>query len=218
MCGRFAALTLDEVRAVVEDIAAESPAGEVTAASSPAADMRGADAFPGSRVALIAGMRGEEPAACMMTWGFPLPGSSGARAGRLVYNTRSETAASSPMWAAPLENRRCVVPARAFYERHRAERGLQGGRQVRQLYRFTALRDTILLMAGIWEDGCFSIMTCPPGGAVAPVHDRMPVLLDTPAARRWLALQDAAAAPIALTGKPVFPPAPEQGQLLLSFE
>lgn len=194
----------------------------------------------------------------MMTWGFePIGGALGATSGNAlgtaqkaapgtspdarttagkggsargpIFNTRIETAASSPFWRDSFAGRRCIVPVAAFFEPHRNEMALgAGGRRVKQSYRFADAGGAALLLAGIWKGDRFSILTCEPDEAASPVHDRMPVALSPEAARSWLfgtqspngaanidRLGDAAPCGIALEARPVYPAAPETGQLSL---
>jgi putative SOS response-associated peptidase YedK len=41
-------------------------------------------------------------------------------------------------------------------------------------------------MAGLWQQGRYVVLTCAAHAQVAEIHDRMPVLLGTQAAHRWL--------------------------------
>lgn len=140
------------------------------------------DTAPGSEACVIASASDAlEPV--RLTWGFPFPGS-----GKLVFNTRSESAAASPLWRDAFLNRRCIVPAWAFFESHRTEteRGASG-RPRRRQYRFLPEGDDgPLLMAGVWQDGRFSALTCAPDDRVRPVHDRM-LLLSALSALDWAA-------------------------------
>ena len=58
----------------------------------------------------------------------------------------------------------------------------------RRAYEFGSLR---LYLGGIWrpspEGGQFSILTTAANDSMRPYHHRMPILLDTPSVRRYLA-------------------------------
>lgn len=177
MCRKFTMLAWDDVLGVVQALEASAPLN--LQPDWPACR----DAVPGSEACVVAAGSGAlEP--LRLTWGFPLSGS-----GKLVFNTRSENAASSPLWRDAFLNRRCIVPAWAFFESHRTEteRGASG-RPRRRQYRFLPEGGGgPLLMAGIWQDRRFSVLTCAPDDRVRPVHDRMPLLLSASSALDWAA-------------------------------
>lgn len=115
-----------------------------------------------------------------MRWGFPQMWKPKPWDVPPLFNAQSETAASKPVWSKPLRERRCVVPVSGFYEWLD-----QGGEKLP--LRFAASDGGILALAGIWgafdwgeKKGwpCVSILTCAPTPYVAPVHDRMPCLVD----------------------------------------
>lgn len=167
------------------DAAAAFPAAT---GSRAAADSRGeAEAFPSSVVALIVPTGcGAQLAVADMTWGFDAPWKAGA-----VFNTRIETALgeTAGMWADAIKRRRCVVPARAFFESHVAETvpSAHTGRPVKRQYAFRNADGSPLLMAGVHERGRFSLVTTAPNETVSRVHGRMPLVLAPGEAALWLA-------------------------------
>lgn len=117
-------------------------------------------------------------------WGYrPFPSNGGRE--RSWINARAETAWDSPAFGRALRRRRCVVPADAFYEWDR-------GTKPRQPYAIgPATPDGMLAMAGIWgptpgELPTAAILTTTPNELVAPIHDRMPVILDPALLDAWL--------------------------------
>lgn len=100
----------------------------------------------------------------------------------LLINVRSETAAKRFKQA--FEKRRCLVPADGFYEWH-------GPKNDRRPIWFHARPGELLLFAGLYEetrDGppTFTVLTTGANASVAPVHDRMPVVLSPEKAAAWL--------------------------------
>lgn len=178
MCTRY---TLHRGKATVE-----------AAAKALGVLLRGTEAVqPDYNVALtrqapvIAG-KAEAPALRAMTWGF-LPFYERSRApARLLANARCETVASLPSFKEAFASRRCLVPADGFYEWSQA-----GSERIPHL--FTLAGDEPFAFAGIWEPGCngemdtFAVLTTAPNALVAPVHDRMPVILRAHDMPRWLA-------------------------------
>ena len=128
-----------------------------------------------------------------MRWGFPpmwlaKQGKEPFDAPPLV-NAMSEEAAKKPTWSKALRERRCLVPTTGFYE------WLTIGKERFPLH-FRPSSGKTLTLAGVWSPfdwgekkgwPCMSILTTSPNALVAPVHNRMPVVLSDEAAERWLA-------------------------------
>lgn len=166
------------------------------------------DAFPRSQVPVIVFPPENAPVIQLLTWGFSVPGRT-----NVIFNTRIETAADLPLWQDAIASRRCLVPASSFFERHRTERGISPttGKAVKQLERFDAPEGDLLFLAGIWQGEEFSVMTTAPNASVAPIHDRMPLVVRANEVRTWLFGDYASLADrstIALDAQPVFPAAP----------
>lgn len=144
------------------------------------------EALPSSVVPLIvAAGDGCGLAVAHMAWGYEVPWKNGP-----VFNTRIETALRSEgsMWAESFARRRCLVPARGFYESHATETvpSERTGRPVKRQYAFAAPDGAPLLLAGVHDRGRFSLVTTEPNAAVAPVHNRMPLALEPGEATLWL--------------------------------
>ncbi len=127
-----------------------------------------------------------------MYWGLvPHWSRTGELSGSLI-NARKEGISSKPSFRMPLRQRRCLVPADSFYEWKK-----EGGRKIP--YRILPKDKSLLFFAAIWDiwtDGnhilkTFSIITTPPNAEMRSVHNRMPVILDTPEKRKvWLLAKD----------------------------
>ncbi|HEY7464783.1 MAG TPA: SOS response-associated peptidase [Candidatus Limnocylindria bacterium] len=113
-----------------------------------------------------------------------------------LINARAETVETSPSFRTSFARRRCIVPADAFYE-WRRHRNPDTGRVVRsEPFAIRRRDEQPLAFAGIWAvwrdpvtaDRLFSlaIVTGPPNGLVATVHDRMPVVLHRDDWATWL--------------------------------
>jgi len=170
MCGRFYIPendTPEELQAVID--ALERRQGT---------PVRRGEIRPADRAPVVAGNRQHIPTPFLMRWGYTLPG------GRLVFNTRSETAAQRPLFADGVNQRRCLIPAAHYYEWEQ-----RGRERIRYAIRPEGQR--MLWLAGIYrfEDDMpvFSVLTRSPSEEIAFIHDRMPVILPPQAARDWLA-------------------------------
>ena len=188
MCGRFAGLSYNEVAQVV----AENQQG-ILSSAAPGWSEDGADVRPGSRAWAIAPLvdsRANDSLALELvprelTWGFAVDWSK-----RPVFNTRIETATGSNpgMWRDAMRNGRCIVPSRWFYEPHAVETVPSPtlGKPMKRQYQFEMPDGGVLLMAAVMQDGRFSIVTTEPNAAVAPIHDRMPLVLRFSEVKTWL--------------------------------
>ncbi len=126
----------------------------------------------------------EGPAETRMRWGPMYPLAAGKPG--LLVNARSETVAAKSLFRDSLRRRRCLIPADGFYEWHRLAK-------VKLPYLFERRDGATFWMAGLYEEAAgdvprsFLVLTTGPNEVMAPVHDRMPVMLDDAAAAEWLA-------------------------------
>lgn len=205
MCVRMCPLTMEEAQAVLD--ARATPGAHAIRYIERPDPLR--DARPGSLVPVYV-PEGGGLAVARLTWGFPLDGKPDA-----VFNTRIESALEQlrlgrrGMWAKAIAQGRCLVPVRAFYEGHMTERveSERTGRLVRRQYLFRLPGARAFLLAAVREGDRFSIVTTAPNASVAPIHDRMPLVLGTGESATWLgqdfaALSDRSA--IRLAAEPEF--------------
>ncbi len=103
-----------------------------------------------------------------------------------LINARSETAAHKPSFRDAVKARRCLVLADGYYEWKR-----EGARKTPHHIRARSGRPFVF--AGLWAPGddddpvrTFAILTTDADELVAPIHDRMPVILGREARARWL--------------------------------
>lgn len=204
MCVRMCPLTMEEAQAVLD--ARRTPGTHAIRYVERPDPLRGAR--PGSLVPVYV-PEGGDLAVARLTWGFPLDGKPNA-----VFNTRIESALEQlrlgrrGMWARAIAEGRCLVPVRAFYEGHMTERveSERTGRPVRRQYLFRLPGARAFLLAAVREGDRFSIVTTRPNASVAPIHDRMPLVLGPGESTIWLGLNFATLAnrsAIGLTSEPV---------------
>lgn len=126
----------------------------------------------------------------LVRWGL-LPGwVKDPAAFALITNARAETAIDKPAFRSALRYRRCLVPANGFYE-------WTGPKKDRRPYHIRRLDGGLMALAGLYEqwmgpDGSeldtMAILTVPANPIVAPLHDRMPAILEPEAFPDWLTI------------------------------
>ena len=123
-----------------------------------------------------------------MKWGFVPQGVSNVAMGRPVINARAETAAEKPLFRDSVRRTRCVIAADGFYEWEK----IDGGNQP-YLVRLTG--GTPFGFAGLWDRRqglsgqmleTFTILTTRANRLIAPLHDRMPIILGHQDRKLWL--------------------------------
>jgi putative SOS response-associated peptidase YedK len=107
-----------------------------------------------------------------------------------MINARAETLTEKPAYRGLLNRHRCLIPADGFYE------WTVGSDGKKQPIHFHLPGYELFVFAGLWttrtDDGSgeilesCTIITTRPNELVAPVHDRMPVILRAEAERVWL--------------------------------
>ena len=146
----------------------------------------------------------------MLCWGLIPAWAKDQRVGRKLINARSETARTKPSFRAAFAARRCLIPTDGFYEWKR-----EGGAKQPWLI---GMKDRgPFAFGGLWERWSapgggadametFAILTTAANETVAPIHDRMPVILPREAFGPWLAGAEVALGPYppeAMTAWPV---------------
>ncbi|MSO98275.1 MAG: SOS response-associated peptidase [Rhodospirillaceae bacterium] len=109
----------------------------------------------------------------MLPWGLAVSWQT-----QPVINARAETLDQKPTFQPYLSNR-CLVPASAYFE-WRAH----GRAKIKTRIRADGMG--VMMFAGLFGDGRFTIVTCAPSPAIAHIHDRMPVILGPSAQDQWL--------------------------------
>ncbi len=124
----------------------------------------------------------------LVRWGLIPSWAKDSSVAAKMINARSETASTKPAFRDALKFRRCLIPADGFYEWAKTAKG-------KQPYCFEVNDGGLFAFAGLWDrwkdpsgklvETC-SILTTTPNALTAPVHDRMPVILDPDAYDLWL--------------------------------
>ena len=181
MCGRFT-----QVVKVSELMALYGPA-----VSMP--DTAWAERWNGTPTQAFLVCRFEAPGRRVLSlqrWGLVPSWARDRAIGNRLINARAETVHEKPAFRAAFRRRRCLVPANGWFEWRRTPAGkapywisLAGGRP--------------FSLAGLWDawgEGesrmeSFTVLTCPAGEALAPVHARQPVVVAPEEYGSWLAAE-----------------------------
>ena len=125
----------------------------------------------------------------LLLWGLVPHWTKDLKAARRPINARAETVASSPMFGRAFVTRRCLVPVDAWYEWQVTPEG-------KQPFAFARPDRETMACAGLWESWVtpgtakvlrtFAIITTTANAAAAPVHDRMPVIVQREDWPIWL--------------------------------
>lgn len=177
MCGRYA-LYSDP----------EALAEHFGLASVPSWDAR-YNIAPGSNILAIGLSRAGEWRGSQLRWGLIPPWARDAGIGARLINARAETVAEKPAFRDAFQKRRCLIPADGFFEWKRQD----GHREPWYIRR----RDTQpMAFAGLWEQwtdrtsgeriASCTIITTPANATLAPIHDRMPVIVEREDYEGWL--------------------------------
>jgi putative SOS response-associated peptidase YedK len=144
--------------------------------------------------------------ALLLRWGLVPFWAKQVNTGLTMINARAETLAGSSTYGGLVErgSHRCLVVADGFYEWMKAE----DPRQPRRPLRFSLAGGGSFCFAGLWTTwrgpddervASCTVVTTAANELVAPVHDRMPVVLAEPDSwEAWLdpALDAGAVAPL----------------------
>jgi putative SOS response-associated peptidase YedK len=174
MCGRYQLLR-------PEDLAIRFETTNALPEIAPSSDVRPTQSIP------VVAM-GRELA--LMKWGMARPWEKDQPNSAPLINARAEGIETKVAFRQSLRFQRCIIPATGFYE-WQAPAG--GGRKVK--YLFTRADDDFLALAGVFANyktaeghmrrSCV-IITTTPNEVVAPIHDRMPVILAREDEEAWL--------------------------------
>jgi putative SOS response-associated peptidase YedK len=185
MCGRYTLATPDPA-----DVRARFPVGEEIEIR------RRYNVALSDDVLAVTTDREGAPRGELLRWGFVPTWAKSPDTGLTMINARIESAPQSPAFGRAFERYRCLMIADGFYE-WRAASGLRTGvrRGPKQPVHITRADGELFAFAGLWsiwygEDGqkirSCAILTTAANAAVAPLHDRMPVILSPQHEAAWL--------------------------------
>jgi len=177
MCGRFAFYSPSEATAAlfgVESAAAVEPRYNIA---------------PTQFVAAIRRDDESNNELTMLRWGLVPSWAKDPSIGNRMINARAETVAEKPSFRTAFRKRRCLILADGFYEWH-TENG------VKIPYFISLTSGNPFVFAGLWEHWqsketdenlqTTTIITTAANDFLSQLHHRMPVVLESENAGRWL--------------------------------
>ncbi|MFK7891795.1 MAG: SOS response-associated peptidase [Granulosicoccus sp.] len=178
MCGRVNVSDNEGVRQLLEAMGMETwPSREPRFNVAP------------TQVLDVVAMQQQAPKLQPMSWGVSITvnGKKG-QITRRVQNSRSDKIWTSRMWKPLISCNRVLVPINGFYEWRRRNK------KVEAVFHITPTRLRAMFLAGIYRNTAtpagepeVSIVTTEANESMAPIHDRMPVILASRnAAMAWL--------------------------------
>ncbi|HWE64186.1 MAG TPA: SOS response-associated peptidase [Chloroflexota bacterium] len=131
----------------------------------------------------------------LFRWGLVPHWAKDPQAGFNMMNARAETVAEKPAYRMPLRRQRCLVPASGFFEWKTTVEG-------KRPYYIHLKDDDLFAFAGLydtWHDAqgrsleTYTVITTAANSLLAPLHERMPVILPRDVEALWLdpEIQDA---------------------------
>ncbi len=128
----------------------------------------------------------------LMKWGLAPSWAKDESVGHKMINARSEGIAEKPSFKRPLRTQRCLLPASAFFEWQGSQGATKGaktkyriGRKDGEMFGLAGLYD-VWKSPGGYELTTCAIITCQPNAVLAPIHNRMPVILLPEDEDAWL--------------------------------
>lgn len=129
----------------------------------------------------------------LMRWGLVPSWATDPAIGAKLNNARSDGVFDKPSFRQAIRKRRCLLPANGFYE----WQAPPPGEKLKQPWYFSPADEPFFAMAGLFEAwrpneneawllSC-CVITTDANALLAPVHDRMPVIVPKEQWAAWLA-------------------------------
>jgi len=126
----------------------------------------------------------------MLRWGLIPSWAKDPKIGNQCINAKAETVAEKPSFRSAFKKRRCLVIATGFYEwqvQGRAKQPIWIGLRSKRPFAFAGLWEQWKPPEGEPLETC-TIITTEPNDLMAPIHNRMPVILSPASYDQWLDL------------------------------
>jgi len=142
---------------------------------------------PAQKILCIVELEDKSLKAVNLFWGLVPSWAKDDKNSHHLINARSETVREKPSFRAAFHKRRCLVAATGFFEWEK----LDSGKKAFHIHR---LDHQLFAFAGLWEQwqheektlySC-TIITTQASEIMAPIHERMPVIITPEHYSQWL--------------------------------
>lgn len=145
---------------------------------------------PSASVPVIRQSPDGDRVADLLRWGLVPHWAKDPTIGAKLNNARAESVMEKPSFQSAYQRRRCLIPASGFYEWQAVP-----GEPRKQPWFIHLRSGEPMAMGGLWESWkdpsgeivrTFCVVTTEANQIMAPIHDRMPVLIGAKSWSRWL--------------------------------
>jgi len=142
---------------------------------------------PGQKILAVVRLEDGSNKAVNLHWGLIPSWSKDRKISSHLINARAETLTEKPSFRNAYQHRRCLIPATGFFEWQTTETG-------KHPYHIHQPECALFAFAGLWEHwehqqetvySC-TIITTSANDKIAPIHDRMPVIITPDFYDSWL--------------------------------
>lgn len=140
------------------------------------------DVFPGQKAPILL-FQDNQLQLQEKTWGYPSP-----KDGKPLFNARIERfyEEKPSMWDHSFARQRCLIITSEFYEYSKKQYQAGDGKKYHEKFSFMNPDQPLTLVAGIYNQDHFAMVTTEPNSDMAPIHNRMPLVIQPEELRKWL--------------------------------
>jgi putative SOS response-associated peptidase YedK len=178
MCGRYSVIRLAQIVEIIHN---------VTIKVDLSVEVARWNVAPGQDVLIIT--HRNTPTLEKARWGLVPSWATDPTIGNKMINARAETLREKPAFRNAYQSRRCALPADGFYEWRKNPDGTKTPMYIqlksRESFAFAGIWESWISPEGEEITTC-SVITTQPNSLMAPIHNRMPVILPREKVRAWL--------------------------------
>lgn len=117
-------------------------------------------------------------------WGYPSPIDSK----KVIFNARIERFydAKPSMWDRSFARQRCLIIVKQFFESSKKTYRASNNHLYHERYVFKNPATPLTLIAGIYDQDHFAMVTTAPNQDMQAIHNRMPLVIAPSELRQWL--------------------------------
>lgn len=118
------------------------------------------------------------------SWGYPSPIDEN----KPLFNARIERfyEQKPSMWDQSFAKQRCIIITSEFYEYSKKVYQADNHKKYHEKFSFLDPKHPLTLIAGIYDQNHFAMVTTEPNKDMKPIHNRMPLVIQPEELRHWL--------------------------------